>query len=119
MPLIRQLQEEGLNTIKKQIDLNGLIEFKDVTFSYPGSENIVLDKVSFTLYPNQFNVLFGPSGCGKSTVILIILGFYPIKSGSIFIDGHDLSEPISNTLDHKWERYCKQLYYRFLPLEML
>ena len=49
MPLIRQLQEEGLNTIKKQIDLNGLIEFKDVTFSYPGSENIVLDKVSFTL----------------------------------------------------------------------
>ena len=92
MPLIRQLQEEGLNTIKKQINLNGLIEFKDVTFSYPGSENIVLDKVSFSLYPNQFNVLFGPSGCGKSTVILIILGFYPIKSGSIFIDGHDLSE---------------------------
>ena len=92
MPLIHQKQEEGLNTIKKQITLNGLIQFKDVTFSYPGSDNIILDKVSFTLYPNQFNVLFGPSGCGKSTIILIILGFYPIQSGSIFIDGHELSE---------------------------
>ena len=92
MPLIHQKQEEGLNTIKKQITLNGLVQFKDVTFSYPGSDNIILDKVSFTLYPNQFNVLFGPSGCGKSTIILIILGFYPIQSGSIFIDGHELSE---------------------------
>lgn len=92
MPLIRQTQEEGLNTFKKQIKLEGQIEFKDVTFSYPGSDNIVLDKVSFKLPANQFNVLFGPSGCGKSTIVLIILGFYPIKSGSIFIDGHDLSE---------------------------
>ncbi len=92
MPLIHQQSEPGLNSQLNRIKLKGLIEFKNVYFSYPDSDRNVLSNVSFKLYPGKFNVIFGPSGCGKSTILSIILGFYPIKSGSIFIDGQELRE---------------------------
>ena len=89
-PLIQQQPENGQSSggIRKSLECE--IEFKNVTFSYPGSSKTVLNDVSFVIHPGCFNVLFGPSGCGKSTILSIILGFYPISSGSIFIDGVEL-----------------------------
>ena len=92
IPLIRQRPEPGLNSQLERIELKGLIEFKNVYFAYPNSDRYVLSNVSFKLYPGKFNVIFGPSGCGKSTIVSIILGFYPIQSGSIFVDGHEINE---------------------------
>ena len=92
IPLIRQGPEPGLNSQLERIELKGLIEFKNVYFAYPNSDRYVLSNASFKIYPGKFNVIFGPSGCGKSTVVAIILGFYPIQSGSIFIDGRELND---------------------------
>ena len=98
-PLIRQQPERGLKYGGFRRKLTGLIEFKNVTFTYPGSDKIILDNVSFSLKPGAFNVLFGPSGCGKSTILSILIGFYPIKSGSVFIDGVEI-----DNLDIKYFR---------------
>ncbi|WP_114992290.1 peptidase domain-containing ABC transporter [Synechococcus sp. UW179A] len=92
IPLIRQGPEPGLNSQLERIELKGLIEFKNVYFAYPNTDRYVLSNASFKLYPGKFNVIFGPSGCGKSTIVSIILGFYPIQSGSVFIDGREINE---------------------------
>lgn len=98
-PLIRQQPEKGLAYGGLRRKLVGLIEFKSVTFTYPGSDKVILDNLSFTLKPGAFNVLFGPSGCGKSTILSILIGFYPIKSGSVFVDGVEI-----DNLDIKYLR---------------
>ena len=89
-PLIEQQPESGqsLGGIRKL--LQGEIEFKNVVFSYPNSTKLILNDVSFIIKSRQFNVLFGPSGCGKSTILSIILGFYPIHSGSVYVDGVEI-----------------------------
>ena len=92
IPLIHQYPEQGLSIDKTRLALKGLIEFKNVTFAYPNSDRVVLDNISFTIKPGQMNVIFGPSGCGKSTIFSIIVGFYPIQSGSIFVDGQELGD---------------------------
>ena len=66
---------------------NGAIEFRDVTFAYPGRPNVsVLDRLSFRVAPGEKLALVGPSGAGKSTVFQLILRFYDPVSGSISFD---------------------------------
>ena len=89
-PLIEQQPESGQSSGGIRKLLQGEIEFKNVVFSYPDSKKLILNDVSFTIKPGQFNVLFGPSGCGKSTILSIILGFYPINSGSVYVDGVEI-----------------------------
>jgi ABC-type bacteriocin/lantibiotic exporter with double-glycine peptidase domain len=66
--------------------LRGYIEFKDVSFSYPGSPP-ALEHFSLSLRPGQRAALVGRSGCGKSTVIKLLQGLYTPGSGEITIDG--------------------------------
>jgi ATP-binding cassette, subfamily B, multidrug efflux pump len=73
----------------------GMIEFKNVTFSYDnpaegGAE--VLKSISFTAYPVQTVALVGHTGSGKSTIANLLMRFYPITSGEILIDGVSLIE---------------------------
>ncbi|KAF2110734.1 leptomycin B resistance protein pmd1 [Lophiotrema nucula] len=68
------------------------IEFRDVMFSYPARPNIqVLDRLSLSIQPGQFCALVGPSGAGKSTVLALLERFYHPSSGSVFINGFDIS----------------------------
>lgn len=92
LPLILQPTEQSLCRASLRQVLTGEIEFKNVSFHYPGSDKLILDDLSFKITPHKFNVLFGPSGCGKSTIASLILGFYRPTTGSIFIDGTELSE---------------------------
>lgn len=69
----------------------GHIEVKDVDFSYPNGTK-VLDKVSFTIKPNEITALVGLSGAGKSTVVNLLDKFYEPTSGKILLDGVDLRE---------------------------
>lgn len=75
---------------------NPEIEFKNVSFSYEGSENAVLKDISFKLSKNEKIALVGPSGAGKSTIINLILKFYNPTSGEILLNGKKYSE-----LSHK------------------
>lgn len=70
----------------------GLIDFKEVTFSYPGADLPVLTNISFTAKPGQTTALIGSTGSGKSTLINLLPRFYDVTAGVISIDGVDIRE---------------------------
>ncbi len=72
-------------------DLAGEIEFSHVAFRYLPEVPNAVDHVSFRIRAGDFVAFVGPSGSGKSTVYRLLLGFEKPDTGSIFIDGHDLS----------------------------
>ncbi|AWK49870.1 multidrug ABC transporter ATP-binding protein [Clostridium beijerinckii] len=69
----------------------GLIEFKNVCFSYPGAEEDVLHNISFTAKPSQTTAFIGSTGSGKSSLINLIPRFYDATSGEVLIDGINVS----------------------------
>lgn len=70
--------------------LEGNIEFKKVTFQYPGRENPVLENLSFTIKPGETLGIIGKLGCGKSTLLNLIPRLYDPKEGEIFIDRYNV-----------------------------
>lgn len=68
------------------------IEFKDVSFHYPHSKDLVLNGVSFKLAPGQKVALVGQNGSGKSTLIKLLARFYDPTSGEILINGTNLKD---------------------------
>ena len=70
----------------------GLIEFVDVTFSYPDTEIPAIKNVSFVIQPGEHVAIIGRIGSGKSTIAKLILGLYEPDSGQILIDGIDLKQ---------------------------
>ncbi|MDV5168229.1 lipid A ABC transporter ATP-binding protein/permease MsbA [Photobacterium rosenbergii] len=72
--------------------VNGDIQVKDVTFTYPTKDTPALKNVSFELPAGKTLALVGRSGSGKSTIANLLTRFYDIDSGSITIDGHDICD---------------------------
>lgn len=66
------------------------IEFRDVCFSYPGSDKQVIKNVSFKLKPGSTTVLVGLNGAGKTTLIKLMTRLYDPISGVILLDGEDI-----------------------------
>jgi ABC-type transport system involved in cytochrome bd biosynthesis fused ATPase/permease subunit len=69
-----------------------LVEVRDLRFTYPGESRPALDGVSLRLHPGRRVAIVGPSGSGKSTLVHLLLRFWEVPSGSIFLEGHDLRE---------------------------
>jgi len=86
------------NSIEESVEIDGKIEFKDVTFVYPDTGIKALDQVSFTLEPGQRMALIGRTGSGKTTVADLLVRMYDITEGSIQIDGKDIREHDLNNL---------------------
>ena len=76
--------------VKANAPLN--IEFKNVCFSYPGSNQMVLENVSFVINPGSRLALVGENGAGKSTIIKLLLRQYLPNSGSILVNGTDIRD---------------------------
>ena len=84
------------------LEQRGLVEFKDVTFQYPGAHEAVLSHITFTAKPGETTAFIGSTGSGKSTLINLIPRFYDVTSGEVLVDGvnvkdvkqHDLREMI-------------------------
>lgn len=70
----------------------GAIEFRDVSFSYPGAGEPVLSHVSFTAKPGQTTAFIGSTGAGKSTVLRLATRMYDVTSGRVLVDGHDIRD---------------------------
>lgn len=68
----------------------GGLEFRDVSFRYPGFDRTVLCDINLRIEPGETIALVGHSGSGKSTLVSLIPRFYDPTEGSIFLDGHDL-----------------------------
>jgi len=68
------------------------LRLKNISFCYPGQSNFVLDSINMTMKRGTVTAIVGHTGSGKSTVASLVVGFYQPTSGSIQIDGIDLSE---------------------------
>lgn len=71
--------------------IQGRVEFRDISFGY-NPEKLVLLDVNFTAEPGQTVALVGHTGSGKSTIINLISKFYLPTSGTLMIDGHDVTQ---------------------------
>jgi ATP-binding cassette, subfamily B, multidrug efflux pump len=76
----------------------GTVEFRHVSFHYPGAEEDVLHDISFTALPGQTTALIGTTGSGKSTIVSLIPRFYDVTEGDIFVDGVDIREVTQHEL---------------------
>jgi ATP-binding cassette subfamily B multidrug efflux pump len=80
---------------------HGVVEFRDVTFSYPGAEEPALSHISFAAHPGQVTAIIGGTGAGKSTLVNLIPRFYDVDSGSVLVDGVDVREQSQDELRAK------------------
>lgn len=69
-----------------------LIEFRDVSFAYPGTNVEILKNVNLTIQPGTTVAMVGSNGAGKSTLVKLLCRFYDPSTGSVLIDGIDLRE---------------------------
>ena len=67
-------------------------EFKNVSFSYPGSSKLILDNINFHLEPGERIALVGKNGQGKTTIVKLLTRLYEPTSGQILLDGVDIRE---------------------------
>lgn len=82
----------------------GTVEFKNVSFKYPGADDYVLQDISFTAKQGETIAFIGSTGSGKSTLINLVPRFYDATDGEVFIDG-------INVKDYKLEELESKLGY--------
>lgn len=90
------------NPVRFKVEGKGEIEFKNVSFKYPGADEYILKDINFKAKSGETTAFIGSTGSGKSTLINLIPRFYDVTSGEILIDGeniknvslHDLREKI-------------------------
>jgi len=80
---------------------SGLIEFRNVSFRYPGAIDDVLHDINFTARSGETTALIGSTGCGKSTLVNLIPRFYDVSKGGIFLDGIDVQQVRQSDLRDK------------------
>lgn len=72
--------------------VQGEIEFRDVSFSYPGSSQRVLSHINLTIHKGETVAIMGATGCGKTSMVSLIPRFYDVSMGTVLVDGIDVRE---------------------------
>ena len=91
------IDKEGAIAVE---NIRGDIEFRNLTFTYPGTDYKVLDNVSFKINAGENVGIIGKTGSGKTTIVDLILRIYNVPDGTVFVDGHDVNTiPIKNLRD--------------------
>lgn len=75
-----------------EVPRTGTLEFRDVSFCYPGAEEPVLDGISFTARPGQTTAIIGSTGAGKTTLVNLIPRLVDATGGAVLVDGVDVRE---------------------------
>jgi ATP-binding cassette subfamily B protein len=79
----------------------GNVEFRNVSFRYPGADTDVLHDISFAAEPGRTTAFIGSTGSGKSTLVNLIPRFYDVTEGAILLDGVDIREVTQHDLREK------------------
>jgi ATP-binding cassette subfamily B protein len=105
------LEAKSELTLGKQIrqEILGNWEFKEVSFAYPGSDRLVLEKVNLTIVAGESVALLGQTGSGKSTVALLMARFYDPSAGEILLDGISLRD---------WDMAWVRSFVGFVPQDV-
>ncbi len=82
---------EPVTTIK-EANVEGNIRFDHVRFGYDDSEDVVIKDFSADVKAGQKVAIVGPTGAGKTTMVKLLMRFYDLKSGAIYLDGHNLTD---------------------------
>ena len=86
---------------KFPVPFRGRVEFRNVSFRYPGADEDVLHEISFIAEPGQTTAFIGSTGSGKSTIISLLPRFYEVSAGSILVDNVDIREVTQHELREK------------------
>jgi ATP-binding cassette subfamily B multidrug efflux pump len=81
--------------------MEGEIEFRDVSFAYPGAGGNVLHHISFTAHKGETIAIIGATGSGKTTLVNLIPRFYDATDGTVLVDGINVKEYAQNALHNK------------------
>ncbi|MNB65784.1 putative ABC transporter ATP-binding protein [compost metagenome] len=81
--------------------LRGYVEFKEVSFSYPGAEQPAISDITFSARPGEVTAIIGGTGSGKSTLLSLIPRFYDVVGGQVLVDGVDVREMTQEELRAK------------------
>lgn len=84
--------------VKPNKKVRGLVEFKNVSFSYPDADTPVIQDISFSTSPGKTTAIIGSTGSGKSTLINLIPRFYDVTAGSVLVNGVDVRHMSSKDL---------------------
>lgn len=85
------LESDDKRKLKKAGDFESL-EFRNVSFSYPGSDRLILDDISFNIKRGEKISIVGVNNAGKSTIVKLIARFFDIKEGEILYNGENIKE---------------------------
>ena len=88
----KEVERPATKQFVRRQDIKGDIEFKDVSFAYPGEQINALSDVNFRIKAGERVGIIGQVGSGKSTISKILLGFYEQDQGSVFVDGLDVRQ---------------------------
>lgn len=85
----------------RDTEQKGEIEFRNVSFSYPGSDQPILKQISFTVHKGETVAIMGSTGCGKTSLVNLIPRFYDVSDGAVLVDGIDVRNYAQKTLRQK------------------
>lgn len=88
LPVERSAEKRQLS----RPNIQGEVEFKDVTFKYPGTEIPALSDVSFKINPGEKVAIIGPVGSGKTTISRLLINLYEPDEGAVLVDGTDIRQ---------------------------
>lgn len=78
--------------------IKGIVEFRNVSFRYPGAQENVLNNINFRAMPGKTTAIIGSTGSGKTTLVNLIPRFYDVTEGQVLVDGIDVREVTQHEL---------------------
>ena len=91
----------------------GQVEFRDVSFRYPGAEEPVLHHLNFTAQPGKTTAFIGSTGSGKSTLINLVPRFFDASEGEVLVDGVNVRDVSQHEPHERIGGYVPQKGYLF------
>ncbi len=87
--------------VRNDQTVKGKVEFKNVSFSYPGAQERVLDNITFTAEPGEVVAFIGSTGSGKSTLVNLVPRFFDASEGEVIVDGENVRSYVLKDLRDK------------------